>query len=55
MQPRTAAAPAATPTVTGPSSNGIAGAATGQVPSAGVTGGQNIGVSAGVQTGGNQP
>jgi hypothetical protein len=47
-QPKTSA-PAAAQTATGPSSNGIAGGATGQVSPTGSTGGQNIGASAGVQ------
>jgi hypothetical protein len=48
--PSTAAAPF-TPAITGPTSNGIAGAASGAVPSTGVTGGQNIGASAGLVQG----
>jgi hypothetical protein len=48
MQPKTVAAPPS-PTATGPSSNGIAGGATGQVSPTGATGGQNSGASAGVQ------
>ena len=46
------AMPPATPTATGPQSNGIAGAASGMVPASGVTGPQNIGASAGVVQGG---
>lgn len=45
-QPRTVARPP-TPTLTGPSSNGIAGGATGAVSPTGATGGQNGGASAG--------
>jgi hypothetical protein len=50
--PVTAAEPL-THAITGPTSNGIAGAAGGAVTSTGVTGGQNMGASAGLVQGGS--